>query len=309
MSGKRFPAGTLATCVLPWDEGNALREDLFREEIRLLLRRTRHLYVFGTAGEGYGLSEPLFDRITGIFADEMKSAGADPMVGIISTSLADVHRRIELAQARGVSLFQVSLPGWGPCTEPEIFTFFDEVCAGHPDCRFLHYNLPRSKVLVTPAQYRRIADEHGNLVATKNTTDSLSTLTLLLRSTPEVQHFLADVSFPYGCLVAECGMLISIASTNWDTAQRYVGLCRAREIAAALDLQADLAAMTAELRALVEPRAHMDGAFDKMYARLHQPGFPLRLLPPYRGVPEETFESFRDLLQERFPRWSLPSPR
>jgi len=303
MGGKRFPGGILATCVIPWDEDGRLLEAVFREEIRLNLRQTPHLYVMGTAGEGYALSEPQYAEVVEVFAAEMKAGGADPMVGIISLSVTDVHRRIDLAQALGVRLFQISLPAWGPCTETEIFSFFDEVCGRHPDCGFLHYNLLRSRVLITPAQYRRIAERHSNLVATKNTTDSISTLSLLLDPAEPLQHFLADIALPYGCLVGECGLLISVASSNWSTARRYYELCRAQDVAAALDLQADLVKITAALRAMVEPHAHMDGAFDKMYARLHQPGFPLRLLPPYQGVPMEVFDRYRALLEERFPRW------
>ena len=303
MSEKRFPRCILATCLIPWDEKGRLLEGLFREQIKLNLRQTPHLYVMWTAGEGYALSEPQFEEIVGIFTSEMKAANADPMVGIISLSVPEVHRRIEMAQAEGVNLFQVSLPSWGPCTEAEIFTFFDEICGRHPDCRFLHYNLLRSRVLVTPAQYRRIADKHPNLVATKNMTDSIGTLTLLLQATPQVQHFLSDVSLAYGCQLGECGLLISIASCNWDTAQRYFELCVKGDIAAARDLQADLVNMTADLHALVDPYNHMDGGFDKMFARLHQPSFPLRLLPPYHCVPDEIFERFRLLLKEKYPRW------
>jgi dihydrodipicolinate synthase/N-acetylneuraminate lyase len=300
---KRFPRCILATCVLPWDEKGRLAEDMLRQEIRLELRQTPHLYVMGTAGEGYALTEPQYKEVVAVFVSEMKAGDAEPMVGIISMSVGEVHRRIEQAQALGVRLFQVSLPGWGPCTEREIFAFFDEVCGGHPECRFLHYNLLRSRVLVTPDQYRRIAEKHANLVATKNTTDSISTLSLLLDSTPQVQHFLADTAFPFGCLVGECGLLISVASSNWSTARRYFDLCVKRETAAALDLQADLVKIIGELHALVDPHAHMDGAFDKMYARLHVPGFPLRLLPPYQGVPEEVFERYRATLREKYPRW------
>ncbi len=303
MSEKRFPSGILATCVLPWDEKGRLVEGLFREEVRLDLRETPHLYVMGTAGEGYALSEPQYEQVVGVFAEEMKAGGAEPMVGIISMSVPEVHRRIEMAQAHGVRLFQISLPGWGPCTEQEIFTFFDEICGQHPDCRFLHYNLLRARVLVTPTQYQRIAETHSNLVATKNTTDSISTLSLLIESTPQVQHFLADVALVYGCMVGECGLLISIASCNWKSAHRYFELCRSGDFAAARELQADLVKMTAELRAMVEPYNHMDGGFDKMFARLHQPTFPLRLLPPYHGVPDEIFDRYRELLKQKYPRW------
>jgi len=260
----------------------------------------------GTAGEGYALSEQQYDEVVRVFASEMRAGSAEPMVGIISMSVADVHRRIEMAQARGVRQFQVSLPGWGPCTETEIYRFFDEVCANHRDCDFLHYNLLRSRVLVNAAQYRRIAERHPNLVATKNTTDSITSLSALLAAAPQVRHFLSDVALPFGCLVGECGLLISIASCNWDTARRYFDLCVQKAVGEAMELQAELVQMVSALHALVDPVAHMDGAFDKMFARLHLPDFPLRLLPPYQGVPEEVFERFRVLLKDQFPRW-LPA--
>jgi dihydrodipicolinate synthase/N-acetylneuraminate lyase len=304
---KSFPRGILATCVVPWNEKGELMEELFREEIRLDLRHTRHLYVMGTAGEGYAAGEGRYEKIVRVFCSEMKAAGAEPMVGIISLSLEEVHRRIEQAEAHGVHLFQISLPGWGPCTEKEIFLFFDEICGKHPECRFLHYNLLRSRVLVTPAQYALIAAAHTNLVATKNTTDSIATVASLILSTPRVLHFLSDIAFLYGCCVGECGMLISMASANWETAREYYELCIRRELPQAMSLQTDLARMVGDLRALVEPFSHMDGAFDKMFAKLQQPSFPLRLLPPYLGVPDEVYTRYKAMLKEKYPRWSPPS--
>jgi dihydrodipicolinate synthase/N-acetylneuraminate lyase len=303
MSEKRFPSCILATCVLPWDEKGQLVEELFREEIRLELRETPHLYVMGTAGEGYALSEPQFEQVVKIFSSEMKAGGSEPMVGIISMSVSEAHRRIEMAQAHGVRYFQISLPAWGPCTEAEIYTFFDEMCGRHPDCNFLHYNLLRSRVLVTPVQYRRIAQMHPNLVATKNTTDSISTLTQLIQFTPQLQHFLADVALVYGFMVGECGLLISMASCNWKLAHIYYNACKSGDFSTALDLQTDLVGMVADIRTMVEPYNHMDGGFDKMFARLHMPSFPLRLLPPYHGVPDEIFERYRRLLKEKYSRW------
>ena len=58
-----------------------------------------------------------------------------------------------------------------------------------------------------------------------------------------------------------------------------------------------------DLVGLVGPEAHMDGAFDKMFVRLHVSGFPLTLLPPYAGVSEVTKERFTQLLVEKHPRW------
>ena len=52
----RFPACIMTTCVVPWTEQFTLDEELFRDEVRTLLQANyRHLYVFGTAGEGYAV--------------------------------------------------------------------------------------------------------------------------------------------------------------------------------------------------------------------------------------------------------------
>jgi hypothetical protein len=65
----------------------------------------------------------------------------------------------------------------------------------------------------------------------------------------------------------------------------------------------ELNPLTRELIRLAGSEAHMDGAFDKMFCRMHDHRFPLRLLPPYEGASEETFARFAALLREKYPRW------
>ena len=48
---------------------------------------------------------------------------------------------------------------------------------------------------------------------------------------------------------------------------------------------------------------HIDGAFDKMFARINDREFPLRLLPPYAYVSDEQFRQFAAALRERLPQW------
>ena len=49
------------------------------------------------------------------------------------------------------------------------------------------------------------------------------------------------------------------------------------------------------------------GAYDKLLLRIgSMPGFPLRLLPPYRGFTEDDADRCRALMEARFPDW-LPA--
>ena len=71
MSNKRYPSCILAACCVPWNEDGSLAEEIFRHEIRnLLTNLTRDIYLFGTAGEGYAVTEEQFDQIVHVFREE-----------------------------------------------------------------------------------------------------------------------------------------------------------------------------------------------------------------------------------------------
>ncbi|MBL8848865.1 MAG: dihydrodipicolinate synthase family protein [Planctomycetaceae bacterium] len=300
----RYPSCIMACCVVPWSDRHEFQEDLFRDQVRQLLAvGTKHLYVFGTASEGYAVTDRQYLEIARCFSDEMQRGGADPMVGVISLSLPTIIERIEMARDLGVRQFQISLPSWGALSDSELTQFFQETCGRFGDCTFLHYNLMRTKRLVTPQEYGRLALEHANLVATKNSTDSMDRILGLLTEAPQLRHFLTETGFVYGSLVGEVGLLISLAATNWSSAHAFFEAGRRRDAATLVEQQQEL---TGILQALLSGggKAHMDGAFDKMLWKLHDARFPLRLLPPYVAASEEGFAAFRAALKERFPRWA-----
>jgi dihydrodipicolinate synthase/N-acetylneuraminate lyase len=308
---KRYPACILSTCVVPWDERGEFVESLFVEQVRRLLEGTRHLYVFGTAGEGFAVTDEQFDRITRVFHDAMRAGGAregeapaEPMVGVISLSLPTILRRIERARAMGVRQFQVSLPSWGALTEREVREFFRQTCGRFPDCSFLHYNLMRTKRLITPEEYAALAAEHPNLVATKNSTDSMTRLLGLMTLAPQLQHFPTEDGYVYASQLGECGLLASLAATNWEACRAFFEAGRRRDVPTLVALQKELTELTRELVAAVGPDVHIDAAFDKMLYRLRDDRFPLRLLPPYQGASEEAFQRFAQAVRTKYPRWA-----
>src|ERR1700750_2186756 len=109
----------MATAVVPWTGSFALDEGLFRPQIGFMLERgSPHLYVFGTAGEGYAVDDAQFQQVARVFVEEMRAGGAEPMVGVISLSLETMLRRIAWARdTLAVRRFQVSLPSWGALEE------------------------------------------------------------------------------------------------------------------------------------------------------------------------------------------------
>src|SRR4051812_4118839 len=222
MTPKRYPACILAACCIPWNADGTLADDILRREIRnLLANLTRDIYLFGTAGEGYAVSDNQFDQIVRVFCEETKGPDIRGMVGVISLSLGTTIERIERARDMGIHYFQISLPPWGALSDGELKTFFKEPCGRFPDCAFLHYNLTRTKRLVTAEEYAVLAHEYPNLVAAKNSTDSVERIQGLMTKSPQLQHFFTETGFGYASQLGECGFLISIASIHFAEAKRY----------------------------------------------------------------------------------------
>ena len=302
---KRYPQGIMATVCIPWDDRFQFAETIFRRGVRHSLKATPHLYVFGTAGEGYAVTDQQFDQIVKAFASEMRTGGAEPMVGVIQLSLGTMLERIRRSRDMGVTRFQISLPSWGALSDRELFLFFEQVCSTFPDCQFMHYNLPRAKRLVNGKEYARLADANPNLVATKNCGDSLTLLQGLVENAPQLQHFLSEAGYVYGSMFGECSILASFIM-NWPKLQALLEAGKRRDIAAATRINREINIVVQTLFEAV-PDSRIDGSYDKLFEKMYDADVPLRLLPPYIGSSDEEFQAFVRLLQERLPEW-IPEP-
>jgi dihydrodipicolinate synthase/N-acetylneuraminate lyase len=217
-----------------------------------------------------------------------------------------MHRRLAFARdTLGVRRFQVSLPSWGALDELEVRAFFAAILGGFADCQFLHYNLLRAKRLVRATEYAAIASDHPNLVATKNSTDSLQRVRELLTTATALRHFLNERAFAYASLFGEPGLLISLATTNLEMGRRYFAAGQARDVSTLLRLEGELHIISQHILSIVsDGRTLIDGAYDKVLWWLHDRRFPLRLLPPYQGASATAAERFAAFLEQRYPDWA-----
>jgi dihydrodipicolinate synthase/N-acetylneuraminate lyase len=301
MIQKRYPCGIMATCCIPWDEQGRFMESILRENVRHALTGTRHLYLFGTAGEGYAVTDTQFTEIVRAFADEMRKAGAEPMVGLIDLSLGSIQERIRRCLDLGVRDFQISLPSWAALRDKELFLYFDQVCGVFPDCRFMHYNLMRTKRLITGTEYGRLAELHPNLVATKNCGDSLAHLRSLQLDATPLQHFLSEAGYVYGSLFGECGILASFIM-NWPKQQALFEAGQRQDVATLVAIQREVDIVIKTLFETI-PSDRIDGSYDKLFEKMYVPEMPLRLQPPYLGSTDDEYHAFVKLLRERLPEW------
>jgi len=126
----------------------------------------------------------------------------------------------------------------------------------------------------------------------------------LLHEAPQLQHFLTETGYLYGSLFGECGILASLV-TGWSRLRDIFDAGKQRDVTRYPTLIQECELFTKLLFECVAD-THIDGAYDKIFARVLVPEFPLRLLPPYEGTPEVEFQEFVAKLQERLPAW-LPA--
>ena len=276
MTPKRYPSVLLATCSIPWAEDYEFDASLFTATVqRLAAEMTPHLYLFGTAGEGYAVTDRQYNLIIETFKAALP-ANAVPMIGIISLSLGTIIERIESAYALGFRDFQISFPSWGELTDTEIDRFFAATCGAFPDCRFLHYNLPRTKKLLNAQDYARLVAVHPNLVAIKMGGTDTSQLAGILEAAPELQCFFVEFGYAAMRDRYECALIAAMSGGKPVWAREFFEARGSR--------LTDMVNEATEARLVLKDHigstgAHMDGAFDKVNLKMLIPEFPLRLLP------------------------------
>ena len=283
----RRAQGMLGAVDIPWTADYALDEDSFRRLLRRLLTvGADQLYIMGTAGEGYAMTDGRFRDVVDVFVEEMSDPAVAPQVGVISLSTEEVIGRIGYAHDRGVRAFQISLPAWGAVTDTEMMTFFRTVCGEYPDSEFLHYNLARTKRILTGADYRRILDEVPNLVAAKQSTYDMDLIRGWMEAAPEMQHFFLQHSFAYGTVFGECSLLCSMHGAFPALTLEYFQAGRSGDVKRAFEIQAQFGRHRDGIFGHVD-RVMIDGAHDKLLVWLVDQSFPRRLLPPYEGFTDD----------------------
>lgn len=284
-----YPSVILAPCVVPWNERFELEEEVFRAAIRRIAQSlTKYVYSFGTAGEGYAVSDTQFHRVTAVFVDEARRCGADPCVGLVSLSLRTLIERAEFAASIGVTTFQFALPSWGALTDRELKTLCVELLDRFPSAHFIHYNVSRSCRVLGADEYGDLARRHPNLVGAKYTSSDYAEVARSIKAAPTIRFFPSDNGYPRLRDLHDVGWIPSAGMANFERALRFFA-ARGEELAGLGD---ELASFDQAWPALGGSGAHMDGAFDKAVLKLSMPDFPLRLLPPYSSASKDDFERF-----------------
>ena len=294
----------MVSALCPWDADGQLDEAMFRREMACIADAGfRHVYVFGTAGEGYGVDTARFRQVIEVFRDEAPKHGITPMVGVIGLSTANVLERIAVAHDLGFREFQFSLPSWSVLSDAEVVRYVSEVCGAFPDSKFMHYNTGKVGRVVTGSLYRELVGAVPNLVATKTMSGDLGVVSGVVSEAPELMHFLTEQSVAYGSLFGEVALLGTYGALAPKHSWALLEAAAAGDPRRSAELGAWFGRLSDEVFGPLMVDRRVDGAYDKTITKLSagMRDFPLRMLSPYRTISDEEFESAVTTLRERFP--------
>ena len=300
----RYPSTVMVSALCPWDEAERLDEAMFRHEVASLAAAGfRHVYVFGTAGEGYAVDSARFRQVVSVFGDEAAKHGITPMAGVIGLSTANVLERIGVAHDLGFREFQFSLPSWSVLGDAEVLRYVTEVCASHPDSRFMLYNTTKVGRVVTGPLLRQLVAVVPNLVATKTMSGDINVVASVVEDSPELMHFLHEQSVAYGSLFAEVGLLGTYGALAPKKSFALLEAANSGDARRSAEIGRWFARLADEVFAPLMADRRVDGAYDKTIAKLSEGlgDFPLRMLSPYRSISDEEFATADRTRRERFP--------
>jgi dihydrodipicolinate synthase/N-acetylneuraminate lyase len=301
----------MVSVVCPWDHAERLDEAIFRRAIRhALASGFRHIYVFGTAGEGYAVDSARFRAVIDVLGDETAGTDAHPMIGVIGLSTANVVERVAVAHGLGFRAFQISLPSWSTLSDGEVVDYVEAVCGAFPDSAFMHYNTLRSGRLVDGHLYRELVQRVPNLVATKTMTGDLGVVGRVVRDAPELMHFLTEQSIAYGALFGEVALLGTYGALAPTQSWALLEAAQAGRHAQAAAIGAWFERLGQVVFDPLMIDRRVDGAYDKAIEKL-APGlgaFPLRMLSPYRTISDAEFEGAIGRLRDSFPELAAGPP-
>lgn len=294
---KRYDRTILATACIPWNENFHFDESNFKKEVNHMIDNgISHIYLFGTAGEGYAINNSQFDKIVSSFAKLMDRAGLYPMVGLIDLSSDRMDEKLMIAYEYGIRDFQISLPAWHQLNDRELINFMDSLLDRHKDCRFLLYNLGRTKRILEASELISLARRYENFVAVKQTRLTEQDIAAFQEETP-LQLFLTEQNFITLSETVECSLLISVGNLDLSMAKEFFRCVTERSLDEITYYKEKYSAVLKALKETMHD-VYVDGAYDKLFVKYVFEDFPLRLLPPYEYADQNKFEKFANIARK-----------
>ena len=293
--------GCLVSVPIPWDDRGSLLPNAFRGATRKLLDEgCDGIYLFGTSGEGYAVTENEFLQITALFAEETEDRGVFRQVGCFGLSSDQVKERCAVVRDRSIEGVQITLPFWKELTDAELLGFFEEVCGNFPDLSFLLYNNPRDKRKLSGKELSKVQEVAPNMHAAKTGSGNWLEFLELVTESPGIRHFVTEPAFLFCYPLGVAGLIPSTNYARPGMCRRYYEAVTSDRHEEASALHRDIVRFFYKTAVPLVKKGYIDGAIDKAYAVIGGMDIPLTMKGPYKALSAEDFAWLGQLIKDEF---------
>jgi len=293
--------GYLVSVPIPWDQDGSFLPDLFRGAVGKLVREgCDGLYLFGTSGEGYAVSDDEFAQIVDVFVDATAQFAGFLQVGCFGLSSDQVKRRCRIAAQCGLQGVQITLPFWKELNDEELERYFTDVCGSLPELSFLLYNNPRSKRRLTGKELEALHRVTPNLHGAKTGSGTWLDFFELITESPSLRHFVTEPAFFFCHRLGAAGLIPSSNYALPEDARAYYEAVVAGDLNTAAPLHAKIMRLLHRTAVPLVEKGYIDGAVDKAYARIGRMDIPLNMKSPYSPLSDEDFRWLKTVIETEF---------
>jgi len=261
--------GYLVSVPLPLDKNGTFLPDLFRKAIQKLLSDgCDGMYIFGTSGEGYAVSNGEFAQIVKVFANATLQFKGFKQVGCFGLSAEQVIHRCRIVADYGLKSVQITLPFWKKLNNKELLKYFSDVCGSFPELSFLLYNNPNNKRKLRGVELESIYHKNSNLIGAKTGSGNWFDFYELITESPSISHFVTEAAFLFSKGIGAKGLIPSSNYVFPQKSKAYYKAVMTNDVETAQHLHKDIVRFFYKTATPLGEKGYVDGAIDKAYAKI-----------------------------------------
>jgi dihydrodipicolinate synthase/N-acetylneuraminate lyase len=293
--------GYLVSVPVPWDQNGLFSPILFRKAIdKLIQEGCDGVYIFGTSGEGYAVSDDEFTQIVDVFVKATAKFAGFRQVGCFGLSSDQVKNRCRIAVDHGLQSVQITLPFWKELNDAELARYFSDVCGNFSELSFLLYNNPRNKRRLTGKELEAIHDIAPNLYGAKTGYGAWLDFFELVTESPSLVHLVTEAPFLFTYGLGTIGLIPSSNYVFPQKTREYYEAVMTNDLKMAHGLHRDIMRFFHHTATPLIKKGYIDGAIDKAYARIGGMDMPLAIKSPYMPLSNKDFEWLESVVQSEF---------
>ena len=219
--------GLWAAMPTPWNSRGGLDPGALAANVaRLAAARVDGVYTTDSDGEFYAIEAAEFHRIAQTLATSARKYRVPAAMGVTWTNTAGIMERTRMSVEAGIPLVHVAYPYFMELTAGDVRDFWNDLARAAPKARWIHYAHPRCGPAMKASDYQWLAQQFPRqFVGTKLVTADALVLAELIRSTPQVAHFVGDRTMAAGYWLGAAGCYSYWVNTLPAWMRKYCDVC------------------------------------------------------------------------------------